>query len=80
MFYFSVFTEGMPPAGSFLSRERKEPKSAHRGCGPYVPRGDALYSALAGVFRRQRLYDWYHPIGAAACVWLLARVVPSVDA
>ena len=55
-------SRGRPPAACFLSRKRKQAKSAHRGCGPYVPQGSNLRDGFVTLPAR-RVRDARLPIG-----------------
>ena len=58
-------SRGRPPAACFLSRKRKQAKSAHRGCGPYVPQGSNLRDGFVTLPAR-RVRDAGAPYWAAA--------------
>ena len=47
----------MPSASDFLLRKRKSPKSAHRGFGPYVPRGEPERGVFVNIPA-----IWYRPV------------------
>ena len=67
---------GLPPGGSFLSRERKEQKRAHRGRAPYVtPLRESPVRYVSFALPAPAAFDAGVPSGAAAGVWVLGRLV-----